>query len=183
MVGTGKLHMTGLDGCRLHMSVTGCRLFRRCWPGADATISTVIADMIYGGVVDHSLVVDIVNIRDIYVIHRTIVVEGAVVPISALIAGATVAISVVDSAIEANMWTPVTGIPGIVISIPTPISRGPEHARGGGHHPSAGHPEIALITISPVARRPQIAVSWNLGLRVNGKGGRSNRDSYAYLRE
>ena len=91
-----------------------------------STRAAVITDVIVGGVVDYGLVVDIVNVRDVHVIHRAVVVEGAVSPISALIADTTITKAVVDATVEPNLSSPVAAIPSIGIVTPTPVTRRPE---------------------------------------------------------
>jgi hypothetical protein len=73
-----------------------------CWAvgRADATVATVVADAVDCGVVDHSRVVHVVNIGDIHVAHRTVVVELPVLPTSALIAITVVSVAVTDAALE-----------------------------------------------------------------------------------
>ena len=145
----------------------GRSLFRRRRASANPAVSAVIADVVVRSVVDDGLVVDIVNIRDVHVIHRAVVVEAAVVPISALIADATVAEAVVDAAVEADIRTPVAFIPGKGVAAPTPIARRPEKANFGSHHPRTRHPEVAFVSVSPVAGRPQIAVGGGHRLGVD----------------
>src|SRR5271157_4409178 len=116
--------------CRCCLSVAlVCRgLFPCGRAGADSTSSAVVTHMIERGVVDDGLVVNIVNIRDVYVIHRAVVVETAVIPISALIADATVAEAIVDAAVKADIGAPIAFIPGKGVAAPTPITRRPEKA-------------------------------------------------------
>jgi hypothetical protein len=123
--------------------------------------------MVRPGVVDYGLVVNIVNVRDVHVIHRAVVVENSVIPISASIADTTIAEAVVDATVEADMRTPVAIIPGVGVAAPTPITRGPEEANFGSHHPRTRHPEVAFIPVSPVAGRPQITVGGGHGLHVH----------------
>ena len=135
---------------------------------ASSTISAVIAHVVVRSVVDDGLVVDIVNVRDVHVIHRTVVIEGSVSPISALIAGPTVTEAVVNASVEANVRTPIAAIPRVGVVALTPIARRPEQASFGRHHPRTWHPKVAFISISPVAGSPQIAVSRSHRLGVHG---------------
>src|ERR1019366_2404102 len=161
-----------------------CRgLFRCGRVGVNSPIAAVIADMVYRGVVDNGFVVNIVNVRDVHVIHRAVVVEGSVVPISAFIAETTIAEAVVDATVEADMRTPVAFIPGVGVAAPSPITRSPEEANFGSHRPRTRHPEVAFIPVSPVAGRPQITVGGGHGLLVNWQRGRSDHDRHAELRE
>src|SRR5208337_2325200 len=144
---------------------------------ANSTLAAVIADMVHRGFVDYGFVVNIVNVRDVHVVHRGVVVEGPVIPISAFIADA-----VVDATVEADMRPPVAFIPREGTAAPAPITGSPEEANFGSHHPRTRHPEVALITISPVAGRPQITVRGDHGLLVHRQRGRSDRDRHAELR-
>src|SRR5271166_201956 len=146
-----------------------CRgLFRCRRASVNPAVPAVVADVVVRGVVDDGLVVNIVNIRDVYVIHRAVVVETAVIPISALIADATVAEAIVDAAVKADIRAPVAFIPGKGVAAPTPITRRPEKANLGSHHPRTRHPEVPFLSVSPVAGRPQVTVGWSHGLLVNG---------------
>ena len=145
--------------CRSHLC--------SCGAGGNSTGTTVIADMVHRDVVDYGLVVNIVNVRDVHVIHRAVVVESSVIPISAFIADTTIAEAVVDATVEADIRTPVAAVPGVGVAAPTPITGSPEETNFGSHHPRTRHPEVAFTTISPVAGRPQIAVGGSHGLRVH----------------
>jgi hypothetical protein len=167
VVGAGSVHMLGLQ-CRWLPVLLVCRgLFCRGRSGANSTGAAVIADMVHRGVVDYGLVVNVVNVGDVHVIHRAVVVEGSVIPISTLVADTTIAEAVVDATVESHVRTPVAAIPGVGVAAPTPIAGGPEQANLGSHHPGTRHPEVTLIAISPVAWRPQITVSGGHGLLVN----------------
>ena len=167
VVGTGSLHMLGLQG-RLLPVLLVCRcLFCLGRAGSNPAGTAVVADMVHGSVVDYRLVVNIVNVRDVDVIHRAVVVEGSVIPIAALIADTAIAVPVVDATVETDLRTPVATIPSVGISAPTPITRGPEQAHRGGHHPGTRHPKVAFTPISPVSRRPDITGGGGHRLRVH----------------
>jgi hypothetical protein len=123
--------------------------------------------MVHRRVVDHGFVVNIVNTRATDIIYRAVVAEGPIVPIPAFIAGTTIPVTVVDATVEADMRTPVADIPGVGIAAPTPITRSPEQANFGSHYPRTRHPVVSLITISPIAGRPQITIARDHGLRVH----------------
>src|SRR5208282_5880005 len=165
------------------MTLMGSSLFRRSWASANSAVAAVIADMVVRGVVDYGFVVNVVNVRYIHVIHRAVVVEASVIPISALIADATVAEAIVDAPVKADIRAPVAFIPGKGIATPAPITGRPEKSNFGSHHPRTRHPKIAFLSISPVAGRPHIAVSWGHRLGIDRKRGRSDRDGHAELRE
>src|SRR5579863_6210360 len=125
----------------------GRGLFRRGRARPGTTISAVIADVVVRSVVDDGLVIDVVNVGDIHIIHRAVVIEASVSPISALIADATVTKAVVNATVEADVRTPVAIVPGISIVAPAPISGSPEQANLGSHHPRSRHPEVAFLSI------------------------------------
>ncbi len=119
-----QLFMLGLNRSRTHVSLA-CRSFLgSTGPGIDSTLSPVIANTIHSDVI-HRGVIRIVNISDIHAINRTVVVEISAVPITALIAVTVVAIPVVNAAIKAYLGTPVSGIPHVGVSAPSPIARRP----------------------------------------------------------
>ena len=183
MVRAGSVHVLGLHRCWRRVLPACHRLFRGCRTGGNSTCATVIANMVYRGFVDYGLVVDVVNDRDIHVVHRGVVAEGSVGPISTAVADATVAEAIVDATVEADLAAPVAFIPSEGIAAPTPIAGSPEQANAGRLHPRARHPEIAFIAVRPITGRPQITFSGNHGLGVNRQRGRSDRDGHAKLRE
>ncbi len=183
VVATGSMHMLGLHR-RWRPVLLVCRgHFCLARAGVNSTGAAVIADMVHGGVVDHGPVVNIVNVRDVHVIHRAVVVEGSMIPVSAFIADTTVAETVVDATVEADMRAPIALIPSVGVAAPTPVTGSPEKANLGSHHPRTGHPVVAFISISPVSGRPQITFGRGHGLHVHRERGRSDRDRYAELRE
>src|SRR5579859_6619852 len=142
-------------------------LFRCGWASVDAAVSAVIADVVVRGVVDYSLVVNVVNIRNVHVIHGAVVVEAAVSPIPTLITHAPIAEAVVDATVEADIRAPVAFIPGKGIAAPAPITRRPEKANLGSHHPRPRDPEVAVLSICPVAGRPQVTISGSHRLGID----------------
>jgi hypothetical protein len=183
MVGAGSVHMLGLQ-FRWRPVLLVCRcLFCPGRAGVDSTGAAVIADVVHPGVVDYGPAVNIVNVPDVHVVHRTVIVEGPVIPISAFIADATIAEAVIDATVETDMRTPVTVVPSVAVTAPAPIAGSPEEANFGSHHPRARHPVIAFIAISPVTGGPQITFPGGHGLRVHRQRGRSDRDRHAELRE
>jgi hypothetical protein len=75
--------------------------------------------------VAYGLLVSVAKGCHIYVIHRAVVLEGSIIPISTTIADTTIAEAVVDTAIEADSGSPVTVIPGVAIVAITPVTRSP----------------------------------------------------------
>jgi hypothetical protein len=91
-----------------------------------ASISSVVADTIHG--IDNRPLVDVVDDSDVYVVDARVIEELAVIPVTAFVADSDVAVTVVDSSVEADVRTPISDIPEIRAVRPTPISRRPEKA-------------------------------------------------------
>ena len=178
-----RMRVLGLHcGCR--RVSRACRgFFRGCRACGNSATAAVVADVVYPGFVDHGFVIDIGNVYATDVIHRGVIEEASVIPISAAVAYATVAETVVDTTVEADGLAPVAFIPGEGVAAPAPIAGSPEQARFRRLDPGARHPEVAFIAIRPVAGRPHIAGGWNHGLGVYRQRGRSDRDRHAELRE
>src|SRR5208282_929355 len=183
VIGARGPHVLGLHcSCRYVALVRGC-LLGRGGAGANSTSATVVADVVYSRGVDNGLVVNIGNVHATHVVHRGVVEEGAVVPISASIAHPAIAEAVVDAAVEADLRAPIPAIPGKGIAAPTPIARSPEQASFRRLDPGTGHPEVAFVAIRPVAGRPHIADRGNHRLLIHGQRGRSDHDRHAELSE
>src|SRR5438552_16835001 len=78
----------------------------------DATVTSVIGDTVYGDIIDDRLVVN-VNVGDVHVVHRAVVEEVTISPISALVATAKVAKPVINDAIESDVRPPITCVPNV----------------------------------------------------------------------
>jgi hypothetical protein len=170
--------MPGLHGGGLDVVLTHGNFFSSGRPGGDSASASVKADAVHAGVVDYCPVVNVVNVGDVHVVHCAVVVEGAVVPVSALIADTPIAEAVIDAAIETDMRPPVAGVPDIEAFTPTPIARGPEKTYFGSQHPRTRHPVIAILAVGPVTWRPNIALTWAYRLHVDRQHRRSNRDRH-----
>ena len=143
---------------------------------------TIEASAVYRGVVvDHRLVIHIVNLGDVHVVHSPVVVEIVPPPISALITFSTVPIAVIYSAIETDARSPVTVIPYVCPVVPSPVSGCPQVAGRRRKHPCAGNPIIIFIVfaISPVAGRPDIIFAGTNGLHVDWQRRGRNTNRYS----
>src|SRR5271170_2530857 len=78
-----------------------------------SALAAVIADAIYCRVVDHRGVVNVVNVGDVHVVHRTVVEKVAIIPPTTLVALAEVAESVSDPTVETYVKTPVSFIKSV----------------------------------------------------------------------
>ena len=75
-------------------------------------------------------------------------------PFATLKAGSGVAVAVANSAIVADVRSPVAGVKAVVAALRAPIGRGPEHAGRRRANPGACCPEVAAWTVCPVAGSP-----------------------------
>src|SRR5258708_35146265 len=94
------LHVLHLSGYGRDMFLTCGSLFLGRRTHVDPTIAAVVADASQRRVVDHGGVVDVVNLSDVHVVHRTIVIKTSVVPTPAFITAAEVTVAIVDSPIQ-----------------------------------------------------------------------------------
>ena len=148
----------------------------------DAARAPVIADAIYGPVVDHSPVIDVGDVHVGNVVHRTVVVKAPSTPLTAVKPRAGVAVAIVDAAVEPDVGSPVAGIENIAASDPAPIGRRPEESHPGWSNPDAGHPVVVIDARipGPVAGGPDVAVAGDDRLRVDGQGRRRDADADAH---
>ncbi len=105
--------MLSLNCDRRYMSLMRRRLVLSRWSRVDPAVASVVADAVHCGVVDHRSVIRVVNVRDIHVVHRTVVLELSVVPTAAFIALTAVAVAIVDPAVETYVRTPVAFIESV----------------------------------------------------------------------
>ncbi len=175
--------MTCLCGRCRGMTLMSRSLFRRGRSNGCSAGSAVVADVASGPAVAYGLLISVMEVPNIYVIHGSVVAELVVIPISALVADTTIAISVVNAAVESDGRAPVAFVPKVCVVTPTPVTWSPEQANAGRLDPCAGHPKIAIRTVSPVTGSPQIAFLRTKWLRVRNQLWRSNRDRDTELRE
>jgi hypothetical protein len=125
--------------------------------------------------------VDVGHVDATKVRHGVVVGEDSAAPLAAEEADAAVAESVVNTAIEADVRSPVAGVPSIKAAPKSPVAGGPQDANTRRLHPDSGNPVVACVTVGPVAGRPVIAWRRQRRLLVNGQYRRSkaNRDEDA----
>src|SRR5579863_4285316 len=178
--------MLVLRGYRRDMPLVGILLLLRRWTGFYSALSAVKRNVRIV-VHDHRVVhIDIPDHGGIHVHDGGVVEEGASTPLSAIKTGAKVSEPVIDAAIEANVWTPVAGIPEIKTVIPTPISGRPQETRLRRFHPGARHPVVSIVVvIGPVAGNPHEALARTNGLLIHRKrrGPEANRNADSHLTE
>src|SRR5215469_11390208 len=180
-----RLHVRRSD-----MTVTRCYLLRTGRPRGHSARTTIKAGM----VVDHrAVIVDdrgvVVGIVDDGGIGRIHIGDGAVVvidsaaPLSAHETNSAIAITVIDSTIKPNMRTPVAGTPHIETFAPSPVARGPQHTDYRRLDPCTGNPVVAIGTVGPESRCPDIAGIrwWRLHVDRQRRRSHTNRDDHSYL--
>src|SRR5579864_1005136 len=164
-----------------------CRTFLlRRRAGVHPAISAVVTDAVdRRAVVDDGRVVDVMNHRDIHVGDGTVVEEVSMVPASAFETFSEIAEAVVDPAIEADQWAPITVVENEPSVAPRPVWRSPEEARFGSEDPCARYPIIVIVVVAPcpVPRRPDIAVAGTDRLLVDRESGRPERYRNSHLAE
>src|ERR1039458_5596746 len=89
--------MPCLCGCCPRMTLMCRGLFCSGWSSSYSTSSAVVANAVSRSFVEYGFFVSVVNVRHIYVIHRAVVAELVVSPVSAFVAGTTVAIAIVNT--------------------------------------------------------------------------------------
>src|SRR5215469_6112488 len=167
------------------MALVSRGLFLRSWTRRDSAIAAIVANTSYG-IVDDRGVVSVVDNVDVHVVDFAVVVEAPVVPTSAFIAVAEVAVAVIDPTIEADDRSPIAWGKEEPVATPSPVAGSPVVAGFGREHPCAGNPVVSnIVAPSPVARCPDVIGAGAFGLVVDGKIRRSevDEDSDSDLRE
>jgi len=172
--------MLSLRGGGSDVALASGSLFLACGTYLHAIVAAVEADAVNPGAVLHSCVVNVVIDRDVYVAYRLVVGKMAVVPATTFVAVAEIAIAVADAAVEADFRSPVAFVEDVVIAVATPVAGSPEIADFRSADPRSGNPIIIFVSISPLARRPDIAVPGDEGLLINGQFRWSNPNRYHY---
>src|SRR5580704_838305 len=140
-------------------------------------VAAVVADAVHRRrIVDHRCVVNVVNLGDVYVVNRAVVVKVSAVPAPALIAMTEVAVAVIDPAIETYVGTPVPVIEVEPVPAPGPISRRPEQTGFWSQHPCSRHPIIIVVAVGPVSGYPNIILAGAKRLVVDRQGRGTDRD-------
>jgi hypothetical protein len=119
--------------------------------------TAVVAHTSHIDIVDNRLVVNVGDVNATKVGDRPVVVEGATAPVATLKTNTAVPVTVVNTTVEAYVGAPVALVPRIKTVTPAPVSGRPQKPRGGRDYPSAGHPVVVIVAISPVTRRPDIS--------------------------
>jgi hypothetical protein len=180
VISTGRVHVLRLRGGRRNVLLACHGLFLRGRSRGSPARAAVEADISYSRVVDDGFVVDVGDVHATEIVHGRVVSEDAVAPVAALVAGAHIAETVIDAAVESDMRPPIATVEDVHALTPAPIARGPEQTDGRRLHPGSRHPVIALGTISPKAGRPDVAGVGNFRLIVERQLRRRDRHADFY---
>src|SRR5262245_38205013 len=142
--------------------------------GSSSAAPAIEADIVHRHVFDDGLVVGMNDDGPVHLSDGGIVEEHPVIPISALVAYASITEAVVDAAVISHVRPPISGVPNISGIIVAPVARRPEQPDNRWQHPGARDPVITNVSIGPVAWRPYVAGAWTERLLVDGKNGRSD---------
>ena len=158
---------------RWNALLTDRRHFRRQRAASNPSRTVVTGAIVRDvdrGVVDDDRIRDRavihLNIGDVHVVDRTVIVESISVPVPALIANTDVAEAIVNAAVISDMPAPESIVIAISAADESPISGRPQKANLGRLRPGARHPIVALRSIAPISRRPQVAIAWAIRLRI-----------------
>src|SRR5262245_30227199 len=144
--------------------------------GFSSAAPTIEADIVHRHVFDDGLVVGMGDDGSVHLGDGGVVEENTVVPISALVADASIAEAVVDAAVISYVRPPISGVPKISATIVAPVAGRPEQPDSRWQHPGAGDPVITNVPVAPVAWCPYVAGAWTERLLVNRKNRRSDAD-------
>src|SRR5581483_7930811 len=167
LVLTGDVSVCELRLDRTHAAFSFRSLFLHRGTCRDAALPAVIADAVDGDVINDGFVdVHIADDGCVHVANSGVVVEVVTTPVAAFIA----------AAVEADVRTPVSGMPEVAAVAPAPPSRCPEQAVRRSHDPGAGHPVIVIAVPCPVAGGPDEIGTRANRLVVDGKRRRRRAD-------
>jgi hypothetical protein len=159
------LNLRAYRGCP---GIANHSLLLRRRPRLNAAASTVVTHSI-GSLVRNIVVINVVNHRYIHIRYRAIVLHPAVIPISAIVSAARISIAVIDTAVIADVRTPVAAMPMVGAAIVTPPGRRPQRAHIRSYDPRTGNPVIARTRVAPVSRSPKVIVAGSRRLAVIGQ--------------
>src|SRR5579863_744519 len=157
-IGAGSGNVLRLNRCWSDVAFAGGEALLRRGLMLDSAGSAVVGNVgvVHDGVVmDDGLVhVGVVDDGRVHVNDCGVIGELAAAPLAAGKADAHVAEAIVDTAVEADVRSPVAFVEEELAAFPTPPGRGPQKADGGRGNPGAGNPVIPVGTVGPVAGSP-----------------------------
>ena len=175
-----SLQRSGLNVVLIHgHALYGGRL-RRGTARAAVVANIVDHSVVHDGVVD----IGVVNDGGVHVGDCGVVMENAAAPLATDETDAAIAESVINATVEADVWSPISGVPSIGTTDEAPIARSPEEPGSRSKHPSARNPVVTVGTIRPIAGSPNVARSRAYRLNIDRESRRAdvNRDAHGDLR-
>ena len=142
----------------------GCRFFLRGGLGCCAA-RAVKAGAAAGALDDLFVDVGVVNHICVHPGHGPVIAERIADPSSAVVALPPVAVAVIDPAVEPDGRAPVAFVEEVIAPVVAPVSGGPQESDARRKNPGARDPVIIGI-VGPVARSPNIACGWRIGLLI-----------------
>src|SRR5437899_79303 len=141
-----------------------CGLFLRGGLGRCAA-RAVKAGAAAGFVDDLFVDVGVANHTCVHPGHGRVIAERIANPFAAVVALSSVAVAVIDPAVEPDSRAPVAVVEEVIAAVVAPVSGGPQESDAWRRDPDAGDPVIIGI-VAPVARGPNIAFGWAVGLLI-----------------
>jgi hypothetical protein len=167
-VGAGRSLVVALHRSGRGMVLVGKSFLFGGGSGSDAAMTSVEADVT--AMCDNYLGIDIVKASAPDIAHAGVIKKAPALPVAAAITDAGVAEAVVNSAVEADLRSPVSFVPDIGVISPSPVAGRPEQTSLGCFNPCAGNPEIAAVFgVTPITGCPDITWVRANGLCVNGE--------------
>lgn len=111
-------------------------------------------------------IIDVIEMPAAEVVVATVVAEAAVIPVATVEASAEVAKAIVDAAIVANGWTPITCIPKVAAITPAPITRSPKSIDVRRLNPGSIDPLVTVTSPGPIAWSPYVTIAGDRWLSV-----------------
>ena len=144
------------------------RFFSRRRTLVDSPIS-VIARARHVPIILDPRLVNIVNSALIHIVHRAVVVEPPSLPASSLVSASGVSISIINSAVESDFWSPISVVKAIPVAFVTPISRRPQISWLRRFHPRSRHPVVVIFIVvpRPISGRPDVPFAWDRRLFIH----------------
>jgi hypothetical protein len=144
------------------------RLLLRRRPFGDAAGAPVIADVVFGHIIRHVLVVHVRDIRNVcHISDAAVVIEIPAAPFAACVAVTEISESVINAAVEPDGRAPVSNVKYEGAAAPSPIAGCPQQTNLRRHDPGSGNPEISTRPIIPITGSPKIAGLRTRGLSIN----------------
>src|SRR5580658_9251900 len=117
-----------------------------------------------------------VHDRGVHVDDCSVVREMPAPPFTAYETHAVVTESVIHAAVEADVRSPIAGMPAVNAACEAPVAGSPEQADARWSDPDAGNPVISCVTVGPVTGSPKKPFGRARRLHVN----RNCRGAYVH---